>query len=159
MNQKGVIAFPATVDHGSVLGGIFVAGTRDLSLLVGTGQITANGNMLVRFSEHLAIDEDDNVAFGAHLNVNGSEGEAVFLANVSGLTRVAGIGEAAPGGGHFSAFGTWPGIGPQASVIFIAAVDDGPEPAGLFVSRKGTIERIAAVASRLQVAAGSQPLQ
>ena len=56
MNQKGVIAFPATVDHGSVLGGIFVAGTRDLSLLVGTGQITANGNMLVRFSEHLAID-------------------------------------------------------------------------------------------------------
>ena len=73
----------------------------------------------------------------------------MFLANVSGLTRVAGIGEAAPGGGHFSAFGTWPGIGPQASVIFVAAVDDGPEPAGLFVSRKGTIERIAAVGEPL----------
>jgi hypothetical protein len=149
MNQKGVIAFPATVEHGTMLGGIFVAGTRDLGLLVAAGEITPNGAMLVRFSERLAIDDDDNVAFGAHLNAGGSEAEAVFVANVSGLTRVATIGEPAPDGGHFSAFGAWPSIGPSAMVVFVAAVDGGPGPAGLYVWRNGDIKRVAMVGERL----------
>ena len=150
MNQKGVIGFAATIERGPVLGGIFVAGTRDLTLLVGAGQTVADGGMLVRFSERLAIDDDDNVAFGAHLNVNGSEGEAVFVANVSGLTRVVAVGDAAPGGGRFAAFGAWPAVGPSAAVVFVAAVDTGPAPAGVFVWRKGAVERVALVGDKLE---------
>ena len=150
INQKGVIAFAATIDHGKVLGGVFIAGTRDLSLLVGAGDITADGAMLVRFSDRLSIDEEDNVAFGAHLNVNGSEAEAVFVANVAGLTRVAAIGEAAPGGGKFASFGTWPSVGPAGVVVFVAAIDDGPGPAGVYKWRNGAASaRIAMVGETL----------
>ena len=37
LNNSGVIAFPAAIFKGPVLGGIFVAGARDLRLLVGAG--------------------------------------------------------------------------------------------------------------------------
>ena len=37
LNNSGVIAFPAAILKGPVLGGIFVAGARDLRLLVGAG--------------------------------------------------------------------------------------------------------------------------
>src|SRR5882762_1885321 len=45
INNKGVVAFPAIVERGAVLGGIFVAGTRDLHLLVGAGEIGPGGMM------------------------------------------------------------------------------------------------------------------
>src|ERR1700674_3292115 len=51
INNKGVGAFPAIIEHGAVLGGIFVAGARELRLLVGAGEIGPGGAMLVRFSE------------------------------------------------------------------------------------------------------------
>src|SRR6476646_576395 len=67
INNKGVVAFPAVLERGAVLGGIFVAGARDLHVLVGAGETGPGGQMLVRFSERAAIDDDDNVAFVAHL--------------------------------------------------------------------------------------------
>src|SRR3954464_350634 len=51
INNKGVVAFPAVLERGAVLGGIFLAGARDLHLLVGAGEIGPGGAMLVRFSE------------------------------------------------------------------------------------------------------------
>ena len=51
LNNAGVIAFPATLFKGPVLGGIFVAGARELRLLVGTGDRVPSGSMILRFSE------------------------------------------------------------------------------------------------------------
>src|SRR3982075_159079 len=87
INNKGVVAFPAVLEHGAVLGGIFVAGARDLRLLVGAGESGPGGAMLVRFSERGAVEEDDNVAFVAHLGSNNAS-EALVVASTSGFTRL-----------------------------------------------------------------------
>ena len=158
INQKGVVAFAATVDHGKILGGIFLAGTRDLTLLAAAGDTGSDGAMLTRFSERLAIDDEDTVAFGAHLNAHGSVAEAVYTASVSGLTRVAAAGDPAPGGGRFAAFGAWPAIGPGGAVSFAAALEAGPGPAGVYTWRGGGTERVALVGETLDDGAALAPL-
>ena len=148
INNKGVVAFPAVIEQGAILGGIFVVGASELRLLVGAGEMGPGGAMLVRFSERAAIDDEDNVAFVAHLGSNAAS-EALLVANASGLTQLAVTGEAAPGGGRFSAFGPWPNFGRNATVAFVAAVDDGPGPLGIYIGNPGAIRRVAMVGDRL----------
>ncbi len=149
INNKGVVVFPAVVERGPVLGGIYVTGTRDLRLLVAAGDTSPSGAMLVRFSERVALDDEDNIAFGAHLGTGVHKSEAIFLANAAGVTQVAAVGDSAPGGGRFSAFGAWPSIGPRASVVFVAALDDGPGPVGIYGSQSGDLRRIVMAGDRL----------
>jgi hypothetical protein len=144
INNRGVVAFPAILERGAVLGGIFVAGARELRLLVGAGEIGPGGAMLVRFSERAAIDDEDNVAFVAHLG-SGTSSEAVLVARASGLTQLALTGESAPGGGRFAAFGPWPNFGPNAAVAFVAAIDDGPGSLAIYVGTAAAIHRVAMV--------------
>ncbi len=148
INNKGAVAFPAVIERGAVLGGIFVVGTSELRLVVGAGEIGPGGAMLVRFSERAAIDDDDNIAFVAHLGSSAAS-EALVVATASGLTQLAVTGEAAPGGGRFAAFGPWPNFGPSAAIAFVAAVDDGPGPLGIYFGNPGAIRRIAMVGDRL----------
>src|SRR6266404_1297697 len=148
INNKGVVAFPAIVEHGAVLGGIFAVGASELHLLVAAGEIGPEGAMLVRFSERAAIDDEDNVAFVAHLG-SGTSSEAVLVANAGGLTQLAIVGESAPDGGRFSAFGPWPNFGPSASVAFVAAIDDGPGTLGIYVGTRGALRRVTMVGDRL----------
>jgi hypothetical protein len=151
INNKGAIVLPAVIDRGDVLGGIFVTGTRDLARLLAVGETISPGTMLVRFSERVALDDDDNIAFGAHVGAGASaNSEALFLWNASsGLTQVAAVGDSAPGGGRYSAFGAWPGLGPHAAVAFVAGIDDGPGPVGLYVWRAGDTRRLAITGDRL----------
>ena len=148
INNKGAVAFPAIIERGAVLGGIFVVGTSELRLVVGAGEIGPGGAMLVRFSERAAIDDEDNVAFVAHLGSNAAS-EALLVANASGLTQLAVTGEAAPGGGRFSAFGPWPNFGPGGAVAFVAAVDEGPGPLAIYFGNPGAIRRVVMVGDRL----------
>lgn len=149
MNNKGVVAFPAVIERGAVLGGIFVAGAHNLRLLVGAGEIGPGGAMLVRFSERAAIDDEDNIAFVAHLGSGNAASEALLFADASGLKQLAVVGENAPGGGRFAAFGPWPNLGPASTVAFVAAVDGGPGPLGLYAGSPGDIRRVAMVGDRL----------
>src|SRR6266478_8656701 len=80
LNNGGVIAFPATLFKGPALGGIFVAGARELRLVVGSGDRAPSGAMILRFSERLAIDDEDGVAFGTYLGKDGGNREAVLRA-------------------------------------------------------------------------------
>jgi hypothetical protein len=148
INNKGVVAFPAVLERGAVLGGIFLAGARDLQLLIGAGETGPGGAMLVRFSERVAIDDEDNIAFVAHLG-SGASSEALIVANAAGMTQLAIVGENAPGGGRFAAFGPWPNFGPDASVAFVAGIDDGPGNLGIYVGTRGAIRRITMVGDRL----------
>ena len=148
INNKGVVVFPAVIEHGAVLGGIFALGTSELRLVAAAGQMGPRGEMLVRFSERAAVDDEDNVGFVAHLS-SGTASEALLVANASGLTQLAVTGEAAPGGGRFSAFGPWPNFGDSASLAFVAAVDDGPGPLGIYIGSTGAIRRVAMVGDRL----------
>ncbi len=97
LNNSGVIAFPAAIFKGPALGGIFVAGARDLRLVVGSGDRAPSGAMILRFSERVAIDDEDGIAFGAYLGKDGVTREAVLWAGPEGLAEVE-MNQTVPGG-------------------------------------------------------------
>jgi hypothetical protein len=97
LNNGGVTAFPAAIFRGPALGGIFVAGVRDLRLLVRAGDQTPGGAMILRFSERVAIDDEDGIAFGAYLGKDGVTREAVLRTGPDGLAEIAVEGAPAPG--------------------------------------------------------------
>ena len=143
LNNSGVIAFPAAIFKGPALGGIFVAGARDLRLLVGAGERAPSGAMILRFSERVAIDDESAIAFGAYLGEGGSTREAVLRTGPEGLAEIAVEGALAPGGGHYAGFGPWPTVGPGGVTAFIAALDGGPGPLAAFAGAPGEIARVA----------------
>jgi hypothetical protein len=149
LNDSGVIAFPAAIFKGPALGGIFVAGARDLRLLVGTGDRAPSGAMILRFSERVAIDNEEGIAFGAYLGKDGVTREAVLRTGPEGLDEVAVEGAPAPGGGRYAGFGPWPTVGPGGVTAFIAALDGGPGPLAAFAGAAGDMRRIATMGERL----------
>ena len=157
INNRGVIAVPVTLDHGPVLGGIFVTGTRDLKMLVGAGALAPDGQMMVRFSERVAIDDNDDIAFGAQLGIGRDGSEAVMKVNTSGMTIVARSGDPAPGGGKFYGFGPWPSTGPTGRIAFVAAVDDGPGPIGIYGWQAGTLSLMVTAGQRTATGAALPP--
>ena len=153
LNNSGVIAFPAAILKGPVLGGIFVSGTRELRLLVGAGDPAPGeapgGAMILRFSERLALDEEDGIAFGAYVGGGGIAREAVLRIGPDGLVALAIEGETAPGGGRYAGFGPWPTAGPAGMTAFVAALDSGPGPLAVFAGSVGHMERVATMGETL----------
>lgn len=149
LNNSGVIAFPATLQKGPALGGIFVAGARSLSLVVRAGDTTPKGMMIQRFSERLAIDDADGVTFGAFVGVSGSQRGAVLRASAAGLAEIAVEGELAPGGGRYAGFAPWPTAGSDGAIAFIAALDGAEGPLAVFAGPAGEVRRAAVVGEAL----------
>jgi len=149
LNNSGVVAFPAAIFKGPALGGIFVAGARDLRLLVGSGDRAPSGAMILRFSERVAIDDEDGIAFGAYLGKDGVTREAVLRIGPEGLAEIAVEGALAPGGGRYAGFGPWPTVGPDGVTAFIAALDGGPGPLAAFAGAAGDIRRVATMGETL----------
>jgi hypothetical protein len=143
LNNSGVIAFPGTILKGPVLGGIFVAGARDLRLLVGAGSQTRNGAMIQRFSERLGLDEEGDIAFGAYVSQNGKTYEAVLGVAADELIEIAVEGAAAPGGGRYAGFGPWPTMGSGGASAFVAALDGAAGPLGVFLGPASDVKRVA----------------
>ncbi len=158
INSRGVVVFPATIDHGPVLGGIFVSGARDLRMLAAAGAPAPDGEMTIRFSERVAIDDDDNLAFGAQLGTGRTGHEAVLRVNTTDSTQIALAGDPAPGGGRFTGFGPWPDAGPAGMIAFVASVEDGPGPVGVYGWQAGALRRIATVGERLADGTSLAPL-
>jgi hypothetical protein len=149
LNNGGVIAFPAAIFKGPALAGIFVAGARDLRLLVGAGDRVPSGAMILRFSDRVAIDDEDGIAFGAYLGKDGITREAVLRTGSEGLAEIAVEGAPAPGGGRYAGFGPWPTVAPGGVTAFIAALDGGPGPLAAFAGIAGDIRRVAAMGEAL----------
>ena len=149
LNNSGVIAFPAAIFKGTALGGIFIAGARDLRLLVGTGDQAPSGAMILRFSERVAIDDEDGIAFGTYLGKDGITREAVLRTGPECLAEIAVEGALAPGGGSYAGFGPWPTVGPDGMTAFIAALDGGPGPLAAFAGAAGDIRRVATMGETL----------
>src|SRR5229473_1159313 len=147
--RSTVIAFPAAIFKGPALGGIFVTGARDLRLLVGAGDRAPSGAMILRFSERVAIDDEDGVAFGTYLGKDGVTREAVLRAGPEGLAEIAVEGALAPGGGRYAGFGPWPTAAPGGVTAFIAALDGGPGSLAAFAGTPGDIRRVATMGETL----------
>ena len=148
LNDSGIVAFPAAILRGPVLGGIFVAGARDLRLVVRTGDRAPNGEMILRFSERAAIYNADGIAFGTYLGEAGNAHEAVLRNTADGLGAVAVEGGPAPGGGRYAGFGPWPTAAPDGLIAFVAALDGGPGPIAVFAGTEGHIAPVAAIGDR-----------
>jgi hypothetical protein len=99
---------------------MFVAGTRDLRLLVGAGDRAPDGAMVLRFSQRVAIDDEDGIAFGAYLGTDCGTREAVLRTAREGLVEIAVEGTPALGGGRYAGFGPWPSVGQGGVTAFIA---------------------------------------
>jgi hypothetical protein len=149
INNNGVVAFPAAILKGPVLGGIFVAGTRELRLLVAAGDRTPDGSMIQRFSEQIAIDDNDAITFGAYLGANGDMREAVLRQGADRLAAIAVEGAPAPGGGVYAGFGPWPTVAPDGDAAFTAALDGGPGPLAAFAGTPGRVRRVALMGEAL----------
>jgi hypothetical protein len=149
LNNSGVIAFPAAIFRGPVLGGIFVAGTRSLGLLVAAGDRTPSGAAILRFSERVTIDDEGAVGFGAYLGEQGQTREAVLRIGPDGLAEIAVEGTPAPGGGRYAGFGPWPTTAPDGVTAFVAAVDGGPGPLAAFAGSAGDVQRVATMGEKL----------
>jgi hypothetical protein len=117
--------------------------------LVGAGEKTPSGAMVLRFSERVAIDDEDAIAFGAYLGGDGGAREAVLRTGPEGLTEIAVEGAAAPGGGRYAGFGPWPTVGPGGVTAFIAALDGGAGPLAALAGLKGDIRRVATMGEAL----------
>src|SRR5271167_2245433 len=149
LNNSGVVAFPAAIFKGPALGGIFVTGARALRLLVGAGDRTPGGAMILRFSERVAIDDEGGIAFGAYLGKNGGAREAVLRIGPEGLAEIAVEGAPAAGGGRYAGFSPWPTVGPGGVTAFIAALDGGSGPLAAFAGAAGDIKRVATMGEKL----------
>jgi len=148
INNRGEVAFPALVEQGPILGGIFVANGKELRLLLSAGAAAPSGGVFTRFSEGLAFNDAGTIALNSVIRQNTSAGAIAVIENE--VPRiVANIGDAAPGGGTFSAFAAWPALSGSGAVAFIAAIDGGPNSMGFFLADSAGLRRIAAVGDSL----------
>lgn len=143
LNAGGTIAFAAVVEGGPTQGGIFVAGPNNaLRQVVGAGNPAPGGGVFTRISEHVGIDDAGRVAFGAFLGQGGPRA-GVFTALDGTITPIALLGDAAPGGGTFAAFGDAPSLAPDGRLAFIAAIDGGSGTTGVYAGGPDGLVRVA----------------
>ena len=148
INNRGAVAFPAVVDQGPILGGIYLFEEGEARLALAAGSPAPDGGIFGKFSEQVAINDAGAIVFSAVLRQGGPPG-AVFVLEGDAVRPIAAIGEPAPGGGTFSAFTSWPVLSPLGTVGFVASIDGGPSPSGVFLYGADGLNRLAAVGETL----------
>lgn len=148
INGKGVVAFPAIVEQGPVLGGIYRVAEGRTRVALAAGSAAPNGGIFAKFSEQIAIDDAGRIAFSAVLR-QGGPGAAVFLLDGGVAVALAAIGDPAPGGGTFAAFPSGPALSPGGTAAFVASLDGGPSPVAIFTAGKSGLSRIAGIGDAL----------
>jgi len=148
LNNKGAVAFGAVVEGPAVPGGIFVGERGAVRMVVGAGEETPVGGIFAKLSERVGFNDAGTVAFHAFLK-NGPVPAGVFSIDGPRRSKVAAIGDAAPGGGTLSHFGLWPALDRSGAVGFAASVDGGPGGVAVFVADATAARRLAGVGDAL----------
>src|SRR5262245_55987201 len=133
LNNRGVIVFGAVVEGRAVPGGIFLAESGQVRMILGAGEDTPLGGIIAKFSERIAVNDSGTVAFHARLK-NTPVQAAIMAVDGGRLRSVAAIGDRAPDGGTFSNFGLWPALAADGTIGFTASVDGGTSALGVFVN-------------------------
>lgn len=147
LNGKGLVVFGGVVEGLAVPGGVFLSKGDTIRMLIGAGDETPDGGIFAKFSERVAVNDAGTVAFNAILKGAPISG-AIYVIE-DRVRRIAGLGDAAPGGGVFSHFGLWPSLSATGAVVFAASVDGGTAPVAVFVAGRGPTSRLAAVGDAL----------
>src|SRR5439155_1499547 len=198
VNDKGQVAFFATVVRGRAGEGFFLASGTRITRVVADGDPVPGGGVFSGFGRHPipALNNSGELAFAAA--ISGARAvEGIFVASprrvrvvaLAGATapgipsgtlagvdvpaindrgdvkkapirraiyviderlrRVVGLGDAAPGGGVSSHFGLWPSLRATGTVGFIASVDGAATPVAAFVTGRDAAARVAGVGDAL----------
>jgi uncharacterized protein YbaA (DUF1428 family) len=147
INNKGAVAFPAIVEQGPVIGGIYTVADGQARVALAAGAAAPNGGIFAKFSEQVAIDDAGRIAFSAV--VRGGPSAGVFLFDGGTAVALAAIGDPAPGGGTFAAFTFGPVLSPGGTAAFVASIDGGPSPVAIFAAGKSGLRRIAGIGDAL----------
>src|SRR6266704_2035905 len=144
LNDRGDVAFLATVRRGrESLEAIYVASAGKLRKVVAQGDAAPAGGVFAGFGAPV-VNAKGIVAFAAVV-----EGPAVpgglFVVEGDRVRKVAALGDPAPGGGVFSYLGLWPALSAAGTVGFVASVDHGPAPIGVFTADRSETRKIAGV--------------
>jgi hypothetical protein len=148
MNNRGVVAFPAVVEQGAVVGGLYIVEEGRIRLALGAGARARNGGVFAKFSEQVAINDAGTIAFTAVLR-QGGPATAVFVLDGDIARPIAATGDAAPDGGVFAAFPSWPVLDQRGTVGFVAALDGNPSPLAVYVANSSKLKRLAGVGDAL----------
>src|SRR5437870_3291496 len=137
LNAHGRLAFAAAVAGGKTVEGIFLATGRTVKTVAVTGGAAPGVPSGVRASvDAPSLNDRGGVAFLATVRRGRESLVAVF---------VAALGDAAPGGGVLSYLRPWPALTEPGTVGFVASVDHGPAPIGVFTADRSETRKIAGV--------------
>jgi len=125
LTNAGTVAFIGRTADGKIPEALYVTGRADLIPFAVSGQ-DVGGTALTKFA-NVAINAREEVVFQLSLPIIA---QATYLATRAGVRTIAQLGDAAPGGGRFTAFST-PVLNDAGQVAFIAETDDGRH--GLYV--------------------------
>jgi hypothetical protein len=148
IDNRRRVAFAAVVEGRAVPGGVFVADTAGVHMLVGAGSDTPIGGIFAKFSERVALNDAGTLAFTAMLKNTEAE-QGVFVVDDRGVRKVAALGEPAPGGGTFGHFSLWPALAADGSTAFAASLDASTAQVGLFVASGRGASRVVALGDNL----------
>jgi hypothetical protein len=120
-----------------------------LQRIVLTGEAAPGGGTFDRFGAEsmpvvAPVNGRGDVVFFATLARSGVD-EGLFVSSRGRITAVAREGDAVPGVGRLSGFGTHPapGLNDDGTVVFVAAISGGRAVEGIFTARNGRIRPVA----------------
>lgn len=148
MNNHGVVTFPAIVEQGSVLGGLYVVEEGQARLALAAGSPAPNGGIFVKFSEQVAINDARTIAFSAVLR-HGGLATAVFVLDGEAARSIAATGDPAPEGGTLAAFPSWHVLSQRGTIGFVGSIDDGPSQLAVYVAGSAGLKRLAGIGDAL----------
>jgi hypothetical protein len=140
MNDEGSVAFIATLAGGRGAAGVFLAGESRLRTIASSGMkapVILGGIGVFAEFEAVSLNNRGDVAFLAWVRHGRETIEVVYVARKVGavhqLTKVAAVGEPAPGGGFYAGFGA-PVVNSSGAIAFPAVVKLGPALGAIFVA-------------------------
>jgi hypothetical protein len=140
MNDEGSVAFIATLAGGRGAAGVFLANEGKLRTIASSGvkaPVILGGIGVFAEFEAVSLNSRGDVAFLAWVRHGREIIEVVYVARKVGavhqLTKVAAVGEPAPGGGFFAGFGA-PVVNNRGAIAFPAVVKLGPALGAIFVA-------------------------
>lgn len=148
LNNKGEVAFGAVIEQGPILGGIFLSSGKEIRPVLAAGSPAPTGGIFARFSERLDLNDAGTIVFSAVLRQGGPEA-AVFAVENDVPRALAAVGQAAPGGGTYAAFVSWPAMGNDGAVAFLASLDGGPDGLAIYLAGADGVKRVAAIGDAL----------
>jgi hypothetical protein len=142
LNNAGQIAFYATLSGSSAGEGVFMGLPGAIQPVARAGDPTSLGGIFGGFLSPV-LNGAGQMALIASVSNGGSSVPGVFFGASGSLQPVALTGMAAPAGGNYKSFASFPGINSAGQVVFLSFVDGGPFLEGIFAGGLGAVQLVA----------------